>query len=119
MKIVKWINLSSVQYKLHNNLIKRKTSNNKRFELDEEGLNYLKKINVIEKSETSLENYESDIELFNTLKEIRKSTSKKFMQTGYLVCPDEVLREIVNKKPSNENELLSIKGFNQRMFNLF
>ena len=106
-----------IQILLSGNLIKRKTSNNKRFELDEEGLNYLKKINVIENSETSLENYESDIELFNTLKEIRKSASKKFMQTGYLVCPDEVLREIVNKKPSNENELLSIKGFNQRMFN--
>ncbi|MEJ2615523.1 MAG: HRDC domain-containing protein, partial [Ignavibacteriaceae bacterium] len=61
----------------------------------------------------------SNIELFNTLKEIRKSASKKFMQTGYLICPDEVLRDIVNKKPSNENELLSIKGFNQRMFNKF
>ena len=99
------------------NLIKRKTSNNKKFELEEEGLNHLKKINVIETNEISFSGYESDIELFNTLKEIRKSASKKFMQTGYLICPDEVLREIVNKKPSSEYELISIKGFNQRMFN--
>ena len=102
---------------LSRNLIKRKNSNNKKFELDEEGLNYLKKINIIEKNEVSLTNYESDIELFNTLKEIRTKASKKFMQTGYLICPDEVLREIVNKKPSSEYELLSINGFNQRMFN--
>ncbi len=64
-----------------------------------------------------MEDYESDIELFNTLKEIRKHAAKKFMQTGYLICPDEVLREIVNKKPSSENEILSIKGFNQRTYN--
>ena len=102
---------------LSRNLIKRKNSNNKKFELDEEGLNYLKKINIIEKNEVSLTDYESDIELFNTLKEIRTKASKKFMQTGYLICPDEVLREIVNKKPSSEYELLSINGFNQRMFN--
>ncbi len=106
-----------MQILLSGNLIKRKTSNSKKFELDEEGLNYLKKINVIETSEISLEDYESDIELFNTLKEIRKNASKKYMQTGYLICPDEVLRGIVNTKPSSENELLSIKGFNQRMFN--
>ena len=106
-----------IQILLSGNLIKRKTSNTKRFELDEKGLNYLRNINVIETTEASLEDYESDIELFNNLKEIRKNTSKKFMQTGYLICPDEVLREIVNKKPSDENELLSIKGFNQRMFN--
>ena len=106
-----------IQILLSGNLIKRKASNSKRFELDEAGLNYLKNINVIETTEASLEDYESDIELFNNLKEIRKNTSKKFMQTGYLICPDEVLRKIVNKKPINENELLSINGFNQRMFN--
>ncbi|MGB8317185.1 MAG: RecQ family ATP-dependent DNA helicase [Ignavibacteriaceae bacterium] len=106
-----------IQIMLSGNLIKRKASNTKKFELDEEGLSYLKKINIIETSETSLEDYESDIELFNTLKEIRKHAAKKFMQTGYLICPDEVLREIVNKKPSSENEILSIKGFNQRTYN--
>ena len=98
-------------------MIKRKFSNNKKFELDEDGFAYLKKINVIETNELSLADYETDIELFNILKEIRTRISKKFMQTGYLICPDEILREIVNKKPSTENELISIKGFNQRMFN--
>jgi len=102
---------------LSQSFIKRKISNNKKFELDEEGFNYLKKIKIIETNDVSLADYESDIELFNTLKEIRTRASKKFMQTGYLICPDDVLREIVNKKPANEYELLSIKGFNQRMFN--
>ena len=108
---------SVIQILLSGSLIKRKASNSKKFELDEAGLNYLKKINVIETSETSIEDYESDIELFNILKEIRKKASKKFMQTGYLICPDEVLREIVNQKPLSENEILSIKGFNNRMYN--
>ncbi len=102
---------------LSGNLIRRKSSSSKKFELDEEGLIYLKKINVIETSDISFADYESDIELFNILKEIRTRASKKFMQTGYLICPDEVLREIVNKKPAGELDLLSIKGFNQRMFN--
>ena len=102
---------------LSHNFIKRKTLNNKKFEIGVEGLNYLKKIKIIETAGVSLADYESDIELFNTLKEIRTAAAKKFMQTGYLICPDEVLREIVNKKPENEYELLSIKGFNQRMFN--
>ncbi len=102
---------------LSQNFIKRKFSDSKKFELDEAGLDYLKKIKIIEINETTIADYENDIELFNSLKEIRKSASKKFMQTGYLICPDEVIREIINKKPSDEYELLAIKGFNQRMFN--
>jgi ATP-dependent DNA helicase RecQ len=39
------------------------------------------------------------------------------MQSGYLICPDNVLREVVKKKPVNKNDLLSIKGFNSRMIN--
>jgi uncharacterized protein YpbB len=34
-----------------------------------------------------------------------------------MICPDEVLRVIAEKKPANEDSLLSIKGFNNRMFN--
>ena len=102
---------------LSQNFVKRKISNSKKFELDEEGLNHLKKIKIIGESKITLADYESDIELFNSLKEIRKNIARKFTQTGYLICPDEVLREVVNRKPLGENELLSIKGFNQRMFN--
>ena len=96
--------------------VKRKKTNNKNIELDEEGINYLTKINVIETQDVPLD-YETDIELFNALREIRKRVSKKFMQTGYLICPDEILKEIVKKKPLGINDFFSIKGFNQRMFN--
>ena len=63
--------------------------------------------------------YENDLNLFNSLKELRKRTSEKFMQSGNVICPDNVLREIVRLKPKNGSELLSIKGFTQRMFNKF
>jgi ATP-dependent DNA helicase RecQ len=64
-------------------------------------------------------NYEKDLAVFNSLKELRKKTSEKFLQSGNIICPDAVLREIVQAKPKNESQLLSIKGFNQRMFNKF
>lgn len=62
-------------------------------------------------------NYEKDLILFNRLREVRNAAAKKFMQTAYLICPDEVLRSIAKSKPSTEHELLNIKGFNNRMFN--
>ncbi len=67
----------------------------------------------------STKGYEADLSLFNSLKELRKKTSEKFMQSAYVICPDEVLKEIVRMKPKHESELLSINGFNQRMFNKF
>ena len=63
--------------------------------------------------------YEEDLFLFNSLKELRKKVSEKFLQSAYLICPDEVLKKIVKGKPKNESELLSIEGFSQRMFNKF
>jgi ATP-dependent DNA helicase RecQ len=62
-------------------------------------------------------NYNDDLSLFNLLREIRKRAADRFTQSAYLICPDNVLREIVRKKPSGKEELLSIKGFNTRMFN--
>ncbi len=61
--------------------------------------------------------YERDLELFNLLREIRAKASKKFVQSPYLVCPDEVLREIARSRPANKTELLLVKGFSHRMFN--
>ncbi|MBT8379866.1 MAG: RecQ family ATP-dependent DNA helicase [Ignavibacteria bacterium] len=62
-------------------------------------------------------NYNSDLYLFNLLREVRKTASERFMQSGYLICPDNVLREVVKNKPKNKYELLSINGFNSRMLN--
>ncbi len=46
-----------------------------------------------------------------------KKLSEKFLQTGNVICPDELLREIVERKPVTKAGLLAIPGFNNRMFN--
>ena len=61
--------------------------------------------------------YEKDLYLYNILREIRKQASEKFLQTPYLLCPDEVLRKVAKEKPKTRAALLSIEGFNTRMFN--
>jgi ATP-dependent DNA helicase RecQ len=61
--------------------------------------------------------YEDELYLYNQLREVRKKTAERFMQSGYLVCPDNVLREVARLKPKNKSELLKINGFNNRMFN--
>ncbi len=61
--------------------------------------------------------YEENLILFNTLREVRTKAAKRFMQSSYLICADEILRIIAAKKPKTKNELLSIEGFNNRMFN--
>ena len=61
--------------------------------------------------------YENNLELFNLLREARARISKKFLQGGYLICPDEILRTIASEKPETREEILRIKGFTQRMFN--
>ena len=61
--------------------------------------------------------YENNLELFNLLREARTRISRKFLQGGYLICPDEILRTIASEKPETSEEMLRIKGFTQRMFN--
>ncbi len=61
--------------------------------------------------------YEKDLELFNLLREIRNKASRKFLQSAYLICPDEVLREIARVRPKTKVEILTVKGFTNRMFN--
>ncbi len=61
--------------------------------------------------------YEAELKLFNLLRQIRKEAADKFGQQARLICPDEVLREIVQLKPKTSSELININGFNQRMFN--
>ncbi len=62
-------------------------------------------------------NYEKDLELFNLLREIRNKASRKFLQSAYLICPDEVLREVARVRPKSKEEILLVKGFTNRMFN--
>ena len=60
--------------------------------------------------------YEENLILFNSLREVRTKAAKKFMQSTYLICPDDILRKVADKKPKNKGELLSVEGFNNRMF---
>lgn len=71
----------------------------------------------IEKSISYNAEFEQDLLLFNSLKELRKKASEKFLQSGYVICPDPVLRDIVKLKPKTKSELLSVNGFTERMFN--
>ncbi len=60
--------------------------------------------------------YEENLILFNSLREVRTKAAKKFLQSTYLICPDDILRKVADKKPKNKSELLSVEGFNNRMF---
>jgi ATP-dependent DNA helicase RecQ len=62
-------------------------------------------------------NYDDELYLFNQLREARKKAANRFMQSGYLICPDNILREVARIQPKNKAALLSINGFNSRMFN--
>ncbi len=90
---------------------------NKNLLLTAKGKNYLKERGFVKEEKEKILNYEDNLELFHLLKDVRKKAASKFMQTGYLICPDEILREISFKKPVNRKQLLEIKGFNNRMFN--
>lgn len=71
----------------------------------------------LEEAKSELVDYEEELKLFNKLRQIRKEASEKFAQQPHLICTDEILRTIAKTKPQNHSALLSIAGFNQRMFN--
>ena len=51
------------------------------------------------------------------MREVRKKAAERFIQSAYLICPDNILRDIVRKKPLSKGDILSINGFNNRMLN--
>jgi len=95
-----------------------RTSGAKRFlELTEKGKEKLVKTDAITEEAAPEKDYEENLYLFNLLRDARKKASEKFLQTGNVICPDELLREIVERKPVTKAGLLAIPGFNNRMFN--
>lgn len=62
-------------------------------------------------------NYENNLELYNKLREERNLAAKKFSQQAEIICSDKILRDIAKIKPTSPSNLISIEGFNQRMFN--
>ncbi|MDZ7763945.1 MAG: RecQ family ATP-dependent DNA helicase [Melioribacteraceae bacterium] len=75
------------------------------------------KLDLDSNSSKPSDNYEPYLKLYNSLRQIRKDVSEKFGQSVNLICPDEVLKEITDKRPLTTNGLMSIKGFTTRMFN--
>ena len=61
--------------------------------------------------------FENNLELYHTLRKVRESASKKFLQSANIICPDDLLAKISRQKPKTKSELFSIAGFNDRMFN--
>ncbi len=106
---------SSLHDILLNGLVGR--NDNKTLYLTDSGIEYLHQNGLIIEKKTEPISYEDNLELFNLLKEARTKAAQKFMQTSYLICPDEILRQIAEKKPQMKNDFFSINGFNHRMFN--
>ncbi len=81
------------------------------------------KIDLLEFTESEKEINESNeevfehLELYNRLVQLRLKVAKKLMQTPNMICPDFVLSRISKLKPDNKLKLMTIEGFNLRMFN--
>jgi ATP-dependent DNA helicase RecQ len=67
--------------------------------------------------EQSNRDYEKDLELFGKLSKVRSDAAKKFNQPPYMICKDELLREVVRKMPRDKFDFLSISGANMRVWN--
>ncbi len=54
--------------------------------------------------------------MFHLLREARDKSSKKFLQSPNIICSNDLLAKVSQQKPKTKTELLSIRGFNERMF---
>ncbi len=80
--------------------------------------NIKKEMSVTDESDiTDINKYDDELFLYNQLREVRKKAAERFMQSGYLICADSIVKDIARLKPKNKSGLLSINGFNNRMFN--
>jgi len=86
------------------------SSNQKKYTVD-------KTNNEIIYDENISNKLDNDLELFHKLRQIREITSKKFLQSPNIICPDEVLAKVSKQKPKTKIEMMQIAGFNERMFN--
>ncbi len=107
----------SIHELLAKNFIEKSEGSRKFLRLTSFGRDFLIQNGIVDEEKNKPQNYETNLELFNLLREVRTKAAKKFLQTSYLICPDEVLREVARQRPSSRHELLRINGFNERMFN--
>lgn len=81
--------------------------------------NGLKRINKQEIVTNTQQGYENRLILLNKLDKRRKEIAKKFNQSPNLICSDELLNIICEKKPVSKNEFYQIPEINERKFNKF
>ncbi|HRI47441.1 MAG TPA: helix-turn-helix domain-containing protein, partial [Ignavibacteriaceae bacterium] len=105
-----------IDFSLTKRLIKIEVDRKKRFFLTNSGKNLLIERGLIDEQANEQPDYELDLQLLHLLKEERAKASSKYSQPKFLICSDDVLQEIVKRKPTTRNRLLSIKGFNERTF---
>lgn len=105
-----------IDFSLTKRLIKIEVDRKKRFFLTNSGKNLLIERGHIDEQAKEQPDYELDLQLLHLLKEERAKASSKYSQPKFLICSDDVLQEIVKRKPTTRNRLLSIKGFNERTF---
>ena len=90
---------------------------NQKISITDKGINSLPLLDKNKLDQYEPVKYDDSLDLYLRLKEIRLDTAKKYLQKPALICPKEILKEISDKRPDNENDLLLIKGFTKRMFN--
>ena len=98
--------------------IKRSVKEKKKLLLTNKGLLTLVKTGAVE-VEGEINHYEENLELYHQLRELRTNAAAKFNQSPFLICSDELLREIALIRPDVKYELLQIPGFHDRMYNKF
>ncbi len=79
--------------------------------------NNIHQVQISETVSPHKKGFENNIELYHSLRELREKASKKFLQSANIICSDDVLAKISQRKPKTKSELFSIAGFNERMFN--
>lgn len=110
---------SVIENLLTYSLIKATGRTSDRLQITNKGVQYLTSRGVIQQEQFPAGQYEENLELFNSLRNLRNDIAQKFSQPPFILCTDEILKDIVDRKPSTKAELLQIKGFNERMYTKF
>ena len=58
----------------------------------------------------AMPDYGVDVELFQKLRRVRERLAAKEYVPAYIVFSDASLRDMCNKRPSNEEEMLAVSG---------
>ncbi|MFA6598577.1 MAG: RecQ family ATP-dependent DNA helicase [Ignavibacteriaceae bacterium] len=107
--------ITVLRYLIDTEDLQKDTKQFKKIFLTNKGKQFLLQKGIAPQTEKP-QDYEKNLELFHLLKEARDKVAAKFAQPKYIVCGDDVLRELAEIKPATHFEMLKIKGFNQRMY---